>query len=40
MLTSTCLGNDSGLAHALGNHALEDGIVDFMGTSVQQVFSL
>ena len=40
MLTGTCLGNDTGLAHLLCHQNLTDGIIDFMSTCMVQVFTL
>ena len=39
MLAGTGLGDDAGLAHAAGNQDLPQGIIDFMGTGMQQVFT-
>ena len=40
VLTCTCLGNDTLLAHLLGKENLTEGIVDFVGTRVVEVFTL
>jgi hypothetical protein len=39
MLTGTCLSNNPGFTHFPGQKDLPDGIVDFMGTGVVEVFS-
>ena len=40
MLTSTCLGNDTSLAHLLCHEYLTNSIVNLMGTCMIQVFTL
>ena len=40
VLARAGLGNDSLLAHAFGQQGLPDGVVDFVGTGVGQIFSL
>lgn len=40
MLAGTGLGNDAGLAHALGEHGLADHVIDFVRAGVVQVFAL
>ena len=40
VLAGTGLGNDARLAHALGQHGLADGVVDFVRAGVVQVFAL
>ena len=40
VLARAGLRNDSPLAHAFGQQGLPDGVVDFVGTGVGQVFSL
>ena len=40
VLARAGLGNDSLLAHAFGQQGLPDGVVDFVGTGVGEVFSL
>ena len=40
MLSGACFGNDAGLAHALGQHGLPNGVVDFVRASVVEVFAL
>ena len=40
MLTGSGLGDDPGLAHALGQQHLSHGVVDFVGSGVQQIFAL
>ena len=40
MLSGACFGNDAGLAHALGEHGLPNGVVYFVRASVVQVFAL
>ena len=39
MLTSSCLGYDTLLAHLLGQQNLSDGVVDFVCAGVVQVFA-
>jgi hypothetical protein len=39
MLASARFGNHAGLAHAFGEHGLADGVVDFVGARVIQVFT-
>ena len=39
MLTGTCLCDDTGLAHLLGQQNLTDGVVDLVGTGVVQVLT-
>ena len=39
MLTGACFCNDARLAHALGQHGLANGVVDFVSTCVVQVFA-
>jgi hypothetical protein len=40
VLAGTGLGDDAGLAHALGQHGLADGVVDLVRAGVVQVFAL
>ena len=40
MLTGTCLGDNSRLAHLLSHQDLSYGVVDFVGTRVVQVLAL
>ncbi len=40
MLSGSSLGNDALLAHSLGKQGLAEGIVDLVGSGVQQVFPL
>ena len=40
VLSCTGLGNDTGLAHTLGQQNLTDGVVDLVGTGVVQVLTL
>ena len=40
MLAGTGFGNHPGLAHALGQHGLADGVVDLVRTSVVKVLAL
>ena len=40
VLSSTSLGNNASLAHALGKQHLADGVVDFMCTGMVKVFAL
>ena len=40
MLTRTGFGDHTGLAHALGQQGLADGVVDLVGARVVQVFAL
>ena len=40
VLTGSGFGDDPGLAHALGQQHLSHGIVDFMGSGVQQILPL
>lgn len=40
VLAGACGSNDAAPAHALGQHGLSDGVVDFVGSTVVEVFSL
>ena len=40
VLARACFGNDARLAHALGQHGLSNGVVDFVRARVVQVFAL
>ena len=40
VLTCACFGNDARFAHALGQHGLPNGVVDFVRAGVVQVFAL
>ena len=40
MLAGAGFGDDAGLAHAPGKEDLADGVVDFVGAGVEQVFAL
>ena len=40
MLSRAGFGDDARLAHALGQHGLADGVVDFVCAGVVQVFAL
>ena len=40
VLACACFGNDARLAHALGQHGLTNGVVDFVRARVVQVFAL
>mmetsp|Transcript_14152 Transcript_14152/g.24610 ORF Transcript_14152/g.24610 Transcript_14152/m.24610 type:complete len:203 (-) Transcript_14152:1222-1830(-) len=39
VLPSTCFGNDARLAKTLGQKSLSNSVVDFVSTSVRQIFS-
>ena len=39
MLAGAGLGDDAGLAHALGQHRLTDRVVDLVGAGVVEVFA-
>jgi hypothetical protein len=40
MLASACFGDDARFAHTLGEQSLAEGIVDFVGASMSQIFAL